>query len=83
MNEQTKRGLEALEKIWKAVMEVEDILSIPVTKKTPGIREERLPKIIKRVRGIIKGYHEGNAMRKLNSLAALLNGLEGRMKEKE
>lgn len=77
--EKNKKTLEVLTKINSLLDEVRDLFPPPNQIMNPTIKakptnNENYPlKILKRVNGIIKGFNEENAERKLKNLVALLS----------
>lgn len=77
-----QRTYMVLEEIWAILEKNADILPTSIPKETIKKYSENYPdkveKILKRIRGIIKGFNAENSERKLKNVSALLQSLDKR-----
>lgn len=80
MENNKQKALTAIQKIDELVSQFKDIFPSPIAKLPNKKNGEQIDPIrtLKRVNGIIKGFNEENATRKLDSLAKFFDALRKR-----
>jgi hypothetical protein len=76
----SKKGLDALQKIDKILSELRGFFPEPINKlpKNKNGEESNPIRLLKRVNGIITGFNEENAERKVNNLLKFFDGIRKR-----